>query len=707
MAIVLLFLCHRVGYAHYFEKDGIYYDYLSNETVCVTNNNYNFNSYSGSVIIPSTVTYNGTSYNVTAIGSNAFQDCTDLTSVTLPNSITTIDASAFYNCTSLKSITIPESVTSINYQSFYGCTGLTEITIPSKVSQIGYSAFGYCSNVTKVTCYPSTPPSDYGYCYYILEGVNGLNIELCVPAWSISLYQSASGWNEFGSIKAIETEFENIHISSGQITFDDSSIPTNEPNVTLNAGASININGTNTFSMNSFNQSHSIAYNEYTAQYATYSSFICNNPSVRADTVQASFYYDSFQDWAFICLPFDSNLSNVTFDVEDTDMALRYYDGESRATGNSSNWKDVTSDMTINAGQGYILKLSTTATVTFTAINNTNKNRMFSANDLSCTLSDYTSEFAHNRSWNFIGNPYQCYFDISYMNYESPITYYSSNSYNEEGLMLESYTAVSPLDDKFILNPLQAFFVQKPVDIENITFCVDGRQNNAEIQSSYSRRVSDLNIKERQVFDFTLSKNDKKYDKTRVVINPHMTLGYESIRDASKFMTTGQNVAQIYTLDESSVKYAINERPLDDGNVKLGFYAGTAGTYTIALTRGSYKDGYIVLEDKVLGVETILDSDKGYTFDSKKGYDNNRFQIKFIIQPLDIDNAVAKTIKVARETGTVIVSAPEGLSINIFNMSGQIVKSRVSENNTTSIKVNAGIYIVKVADKTFKTIVKN
>lgn len=79
------------------------------------------NAYSGDVIIPSIVSYDGTLYSVTSIGEFAFN-----------------------NCRGLKGIDIPSSVTSIDYAAFAFCDSLTDITIPSSVTSIGYGVFGFC-----------------------------------------------------------------------------------------------------------------------------------------------------------------------------------------------------------------------------------------------------------------------------------------------------------------------------------------------------------------------------------------------------------------------------------------------------------------------------------------------------------------------------------------------------------------------------------
>ena len=111
LAIIGLLLS-TAALAHDFEVNGIYYNFLdqSAKTVEVTYKGFSYNSYSdeytGSVTIPSSVTYNGTTYSVTRIGADAFERCTGLTEVTIPNSVTEIGGFAFYGCTGLKSIII-------------------------------------------------------------------------------------------------------------------------------------------------------------------------------------------------------------------------------------------------------------------------------------------------------------------------------------------------------------------------------------------------------------------------------------------------------------------------------------------------------------------------------------------------------------------------------------------------------------------------
>ena len=117
---ITLFFTTTMAFAYDVLTDGIYYN-LDNEnkTAEVTYGNYDGNNYSGTIIIPESISYSGTTYQVTKIGEQAFIRCISLSSITIPNSVTEIGGVAFAECTSLSSITIPKSVTYVGYFAFF------------------------------------------------------------------------------------------------------------------------------------------------------------------------------------------------------------------------------------------------------------------------------------------------------------------------------------------------------------------------------------------------------------------------------------------------------------------------------------------------------------------------------------------------------------------------------------------------------------
>ena len=148
-----------------FTVDGVRYS-INNDSTTVMVAGYPSDSEpTGHLTIPESVTYGGISYPVTSIGNAAFQYCTSLTSVTIPNSVTKIGGEAFYGTDwynqqpgrlvyagsvaykyngtmpSGTSIVLKEGTKGIAGDAFYGCSGLMSVTIPNSVTSIGENAF--------------------------------------------------------------------------------------------------------------------------------------------------------------------------------------------------------------------------------------------------------------------------------------------------------------------------------------------------------------------------------------------------------------------------------------------------------------------------------------------------------------------------------------------------------------------------------------
>ena len=127
--------------------NGLYYLVTTDSTVEVAKSEDYYDL--TSVVIPDTIMVDGKSYSVTSIGYEAFEYCSNLKSVTIPNSVKEIVDWAFHGCSSLTSITIPNSVTRIAWLAFHSCDGLTSVTIPSSVIYMD-SPFMSCDNLESI-----------------------------------------------------------------------------------------------------------------------------------------------------------------------------------------------------------------------------------------------------------------------------------------------------------------------------------------------------------------------------------------------------------------------------------------------------------------------------------------------------------------------------------------------------------------------------
>ena len=135
----LLFLFCMIAFnfqythAYDFEMNGIYYNINYNNDPQSASVTFGTNPYSGAIIIPGTVSFNGRTLIIESIGNEAFKDCTNLNSIMLPNSITSIGSNAFENCINIKSINIPYNVTSIGSYAFHNCDNLISIELPKRL----------------------------------------------------------------------------------------------------------------------------------------------------------------------------------------------------------------------------------------------------------------------------------------------------------------------------------------------------------------------------------------------------------------------------------------------------------------------------------------------------------------------------------------------------------------------------------------------
>ena len=439
---------------------------------------------------------------------------------------------------------------------------------------------------------------------------------------------------------------------------------------------------------------------------------LLNNGFVRADSVlvKQSVYRDR---WHFLSLPFNANVSDIDAPIG-TYWVLRSYDGDARAAGEMTNtWQNLKSDDKMEAGKGYILQLTKegtdkTSCLTFKSVNDPQKNNIFTREDTDVTLEEHLAEFAHNRSWNLVGNPYPCFFDTRRMSQSGNIIVWNGNSYQ----------AYSLSDDNYILMPFEAFFIQKPVNAEILTFSKEGRQHTHEAIDRASSRPLGVNGN-RRILNFTLANTATvasdlqsdtiEYenlqfatpsDRSRVVINEQASMGYEADKDAPKFMEVRPQTTQLWSI-EGGVQYAINERPLGDGTITFSIYAATDSEYSFTLENDAAD---VTVHDTETGTVWSL-ADGSYVFTATEGMHPARLVVSFggeataIAQVEAYDDGELKTMD-----GLLSFSFNKAKCIEVYAMDGrQLYSNHIASG---SVMLSSGIYIVSINGKTTKLMVR-
>ena len=593
---------------------------------------------------------------VSQIKEGAFYSCNKLSQVNLNNGLKTIASSAFAYCDSIKHIDFNEGLQTIGNDAFYDCDGLTELTLPSSLTYCTASPFTNCRNLKRINARSVIPPTTNGYCP--IDNVTLNDVVLTVPVWSVQEYQLAEGWNQFKTVEASDYLPQNVVINKNFVfSLTQAFVDDYKPNINLemtNARftdswnyddyqrGNLTISSQSKLNVNDFNFVSS-PYAKYHYDYGRYYDYwnttevnptcLLVNGEMRAENVNMRMkLYKS--KWQFVSFPFDVKVSDIVPVDPETQWVIREYSGANRAEGLlDTTWVNIKGESVLSAGKGYIMHCynnSNTNVVDFDITpykESVNRQGLFFADNKTVALEEHLSEFEHNRSWNLIGNPYPTFYDTRFLGFESPITVW--NSYTN------SYYAYSPVDDSYILDPNEAFFVQRPIDQENMTLAKEGRQVHRHIRTlEQNNRANAYQVMApRCVYNLTLG-DENMSDRTRIVINEAAEPGYELNRDASKFMSDNAQMPQLYTLN-GEVRYAINERPLAGGEVALGCRLPKDGTYTIALETNI--EGEVYVEDRLTG-EIVLLTSEGYSFTANAGEYLTRFVVHFgPVAPTGID----------------------------------------------------------------------
>lgn len=596
------------------------------------------------------------------ISDKAFYQ-TAIDTLNCPSTLRSIRNSAFARCNNLRQINLNEGLTRIESGALAN-NKATEIVLPSSLEYCAGGAFYDCDSLVTIEARSVMPPNTDGNCP--LSGTDLTKAVLYVPVWSLAEYQLATGWNQFYTFRTSDFMPQYVKVNKDfYFTLRDELAPDYRPDIELTVTnnqitdsqnnsdyqhGNLTISGRSKLAVNDFSMVLA-PYAKYAYEgggYNYYNDYRYLRPTslivkgeMRAENVTINLW-NATNRWQFVSFPFDVKVSDIVPVDSTTSWVIRGHSGAERAAGNTAAvWQNLSADDVLQAGKGYIMQCYKpndgnnyyeAAQFTVRPLTTTvNRQQIFNADNRTVALEEHLAEFEHNRSWNLIGNPYPSYFDTRFLDFGAPFMVWNSNNQN--------YEAYSPVDDSYILAPAEAFFVQRPVDQESITFLKDGRQTDRyartlveEEPASAPQRIRaayDSNAHtaaQRTVFNITLAKDGQQADRTRVVINEAATMQYDLSRDAAKFTGTEPAVSQIFTIN-GATRYAINERPLNNGQAMLGLHFGTDGTYTIGLS--NQPDGQVTLEDRLTGTKLQLNGTAGYSFTAKAGDSTDRFVLHF------------------------------------------------------------------------------
>ena len=567
-----------------------------------------------------------------------------LTTVHLPANLKVIERGVFYNTKSLTSIDFPDGLERIDYDAFR-YSALASVKMPLNMYSLGENAFSNNSNLTYIE-FPSYITTDsypywyddyYGYRYTTPSGYRGNfqscpNIEtvvmrsatppaitsdpfassrdksvvtLVVPSFAVVNYKLDTYWKAFGSI--IEGDDVDYWKITSPLMLTNNRRMHGTPDVDLYYNGQLTVGGAAPMTMDKFNMFFS---EENPGRLLNTCDAVSANEAATKFSVAAN-------KWYFITPIHDVNIADIDVSNE-ASYVFRYYDAENRAVnGATGSWKNVDTSV-LKGGQGYIFHCNKACVITFPA-DAEGQTQLFTTSDVTWNLTTNESTTPANRSWNYVGNPYPCYYDIYYMDFTAPITVWNGSTYK----------AYSIADDDLVLRPMQSFFVQKPEAVDKIVFNKEGRQLLSTVAPHTTSNSFTLGEQSRKIFNIQIadSESENAADETRVVLNNNANMGYELECDASKFMSLDNSVPQIFTTDSDGNAYAINERPALDGKVTLAFYAAKAGEYTISAQRA---DGKVQLIDSEEG-NTIDITNESYTFgvDASSEANITRFTLVF------------------------------------------------------------------------------
>ena len=605
---------------------------------------------------------------VATIGNSAFDGCAKLTSVTIPNSVTSIGQSAFRDCKALTSVTIPNSVTSIGQSAFRNCNALTSVTIPGSVESIGKNAFDDCYKLTSVTMERSTPPTlanTYAFPYF------NTGFKIYVPCGSKTAYTSATNWSN-SSISSKITANLPAEIAEDKYLADcDCTFPST---ITIKDGASLSASSASSLSTKLTGKTvyveKELTIDEFSligniggaTDYNFIASNIGDNSSLAHSMVALPFYYAG-NSWGV-----DGNGNGA---INGTHTPVSY--GESFFVYPTTN--QYNTDGTTIDGDTY-----------------TTLRQKISSSNLK--LSNFTISLTNNNTtkWFALSNPFIGKLNLSKFYASNSSALQSTYAYVWDNTE-HDWVALDGINttNKYALYPATGILIEGKGTSATATF----NFNVADIVTTET--ITTTKSAQANRVEFTATSNDVEM-KMYAHIDENSDNGYGRM-DASVLFSNKEDAVNPY--------FALEGRNIFDNyfselpaTFDVNFNAYKSNTIDFALTSSMEGIEVTLIDLANENAETVLNVNEPVSIDVTAGQNEGRYQLRFSKKNVGI-NAVASeenTIQIWNNNSEVSINGKDLKRVEIYNTLGQRVysSSLSGESTTFDSKLNNGAYIIKV-----------
>ncbi|MDE6769411.1 MAG: leucine-rich repeat domain-containing protein, partial [Muribaculaceae bacterium] len=392
------------------------------------------------------------------IGTDVFLN-TPLGSVVFGENVRELGNSAFRSANLTGTLVIPSKVTRLNDWVFAYNPGITKIVIPKDVVYIDDDAF-QGNRPEAVECNILYPYTQNGF-----YGTDMSNTILYVPSLTINDYLLSDYWVDFANVEPLPDDLKVLDLDRELTLKSDKGVA---EKAELNmyrldqdnyvGYGHLTVDRSTDLNLSAYSQAAIFAYDYWDSELGIWrydncyaGSTIIPESTVTADKVEVKMNLYRNR-WYFLSFPFDVNVKDIVVD-EDALWVVRKYDGAARANLEENTWQNMADETVLKAGEGYIFNCAVEDRnyVSFIFTPAADGNALFANGVVAKELKEYASDFAHNASWNLVGNTYPAYLNIKAVDFEAPITVWADNT----------YYAYSPVDDDYVLDPFQAFFVQR------------------------------------------------------------------------------------------------------------------------------------------------------------------------------------------------------------------------------------------------------